>query len=401
MPTTLTPEVMTPDLVEPAWQVVEASFGSSGHDADRAVELDLVDPDRFLVVRDRGTVVGTAGAFPLTMTLPGAQVPVAGVTWVGVAATHRRRGLLTAMMSRLLTERYEAGEAVAALWASEGAIYQRYGFGPAAWHLAVRVPSRAPFAREVPRGGLRLVPPDAALLAPVHDRVAARTPGWWARDDAWWRARLHDAEHRRAGAEPLRCVVTEDGDGYALYAATPAWEHSGPDGTVRVRELAAATPAAAAALWRFLLDLDLNRHVEARVAPDSALLHLLTEPRSARGQVTDALWARPLDVGAALAARSYATEVDVVLDVDDPTCPWNTRRWRLAGDPGGAACVPTTSPADLSVGVADLGAALLGGSSLWSRAAAGRVEEHRPGALAAASAALASAGGQPSCPLVF
>lgn len=393
---------LTDDGFSAAWTALEQAFNGAPHPADEAAEREVVDPSRFLVAHDGDRVAATAGSFALQMSLPGAgPAPVAGVTWVSVSPTYRRQGLLTTLMDRLLRERWEAGEAVAALWATEAAIYQRYGFGLASQGLSVDVPRGAAFVRPAPRGGVRLVEPDAVRLDPVLRAVAAATPGWYLRDDAWWRYRLHDPEHRRSGASPLQCVVPDAGDGYALYAATGSFGPAGPDGEVRVREVAAATPDAAARLWRHLLDLDLTTRTTARVAVDDVLLHLLAEPRRAVPRLSDALWVRPLDVGGALAARRYAAEVDVVLDVDDPSCPWNTRRWRLSGGPGGAVCAPTGDLPDLTLGVADLGAALLGGTSLTARAAAGTVTEQRPGALPAAATAFGPLGRAPHCPMVF
>lgn len=395
-------EPLTDELFDSAWETLEQTFGEGVHAADRPIEKGMVtEPHRFLVARDGGRVVGTAGSFGVAITLPGARVPVAGVTWVGVLPTHRRRRLLTRMMTRLLTERYEAGEVVAALWASEAAIYQRFGYGPASWHLSVEVPRGAAFARPVPPGpGLELVAPSAEQLGPVYERVAGVVPGYPARSAAWWAAALHDPEHRREGASPLRCVVTEDG--YALYATAQTRTPAGPHGQVRVRELVAATPAAHARLWRYLLDQDLMATVTARLPVDDPLLQLLAEPRSAQARLGDGLWVRPLAVGGALAARRYATAVDTVLAVTDGTCGWNERSWRLSGGPDGAVCEPTGDPAELALDVSDLGAALLGGTGLQARAAAGRVQELRPGALDRVAPAFAAAGGrQPFAPQVF
>ena len=393
---------LTEDAVDAAWTSLEEAFGGAPHPEDAAVERALVDPSRFLVARDGDRVAATAGSFALEMSLPGTgPSPVAGVTWVSVSATYRRQGLLGALMDRLLRERWEAGESVAALWASEAAIYQRYGYGPASSGLAVEVPRGPAFVRPVERGGVQLVAPDVPRLDAVLRRVAALTPGWYLRDEALWAYRLHDPDSRGSGTSPLRCLVTEDGDGYALYATTSSFGPGGADGEVRVRELAAATPAAAARLWRFLLDLDLTTRTTARLAVDDVLLHLLAEPRRAVPRLVDGLWVRPLDVGRALAARRYAVDVDVVLDVDDATCPWNTRRWRLSGGPDGAVCAPTGDPADLAITAADLGAALLGGTSLHARAAVGTVVEQRPGALVRAAAAFGPLGRAPHCPLVF
>ncbi len=380
---------------------LELAFGSDPHPEDVAVEVPLVDPALTLGAFEDGKPVATAGWFDLQMSLPGVVAPVAGVTWVSVAPTHHRRGVLTAMMARQLTDLREAGRPVAALWASEGAIYQRFGYGPASWSHAVEVRRGAPFTVRVDVSGLRLETPTGDLLGPVFDAVRDSRPGWYARPGAWWDYRLHDPEHRRSGASGLRCVI-DGSDGYALYSTKNHWGSTGPDGTVAVRELVAATPAAEARLWRFLLDLDLMSTTTAWGLPvDSPLLHLLAEPRGAAARVGDGLWVRLVSVPEALALRRYAADLDVVLDVVDHRCPWNAGRWRLSGGPSGAVCAATTDPADLRLDVRELGAAYLGGTSLSARAAAGWVVELTPGSLAAASVAFGWPGRVAHCPMVF
>lgn len=405
MPTPPQVQPLEPTDLEAAWQGLELAFGGAAHPADRAVELALIARSRAYAAYDAGTPVATAGAFDLELTVPGAVLPVAGVTWVSVQPTYRRRGLLRALMDRQLSDLHEARTAVAALWAAEGAIYQRFGYGLASLHLALEVPRGAAFSRPVRPDGLRLQPADPAVLGPVHDVVAARTPGWHRRDAPWWDYRLHDPDHRRAGQSPLRCLLAEgpDGpDGYALFATTQDSEEGMAAGVVHLRELAATTPEAAARMWRFLLDLDLTRRVEASKCPlDEPLLHLLAEPRAAHARVRDGLWVRLVDVGAALEARRYAAPVDVVLDVEDPTCPWNAGRWHLSGGPDGATCSRTSQDPELRLGAAELGATYLGGPSLTALAGAGRVDELRPGALAPASTALGWGGPAPYAPMVF
>jgi predicted acetyltransferase len=308
-------------------------------------------------------------------------------------------------MRRQLDELRAAGEAVAALWATEGAIYQQFGYGAATWDVALTVASGARFGRSVDVGAVRLSRPDAAELAPVFDAVAAGTVGWYARDDHWWTYRLHDPEHRRQGAAPMLAALVDGPagvEGYALYSTAQKWDGAIPDGTVHVRELAATTPDAHARLWRYLLDLDLMGTVKAfGVGPDDPLLHLLAEPRKARPTMKDNLWVRLVDVAAALGDRAYAAPVDVVLEVTDDFCPWNAGLWRLTGGPDGASCTPTSDPPDLAVRAADLGAAYFGGTTLAARARAGQVRELRGGALAAASTAFGWPGPAPYCPMVF
>ena len=403
--TSLALRTLTADDLPVAWRLLERAFGGAANPADLDVELGLVDPDRFYGTFDAKELVGVAGSFALSMTLPGGPGPVAGVSWVGVAPTHRRQGVASALMRRQLVDVRAAGEPLAALWASEAAIYQRFGYGPAAWSVSLTIPSKAAFSRPVSATGLRLTPPDAAVLGPVFARALPQHRGWNARDANWWAYRLHDPEHRRGGATSILSVLADGADGvegYALYATNQHWNDSLPGGAAIVHELVAVTPDAAARLWRYLLDLDLLKTVEARLCgPDDPVLHLLAEPRAARPAYKDNLWLRLVDVPAALAGRRYATDVDVVLAVEDTFCPWNAGRWRLSGGPAGATCTPTSDAAELRLTAGDLGAAYLGGSTLVARAGAGHVHELRAGALAAASLAFGWAGPAPFGPMVF
>ena len=397
-PVTLDIRTLAPTDVEPALGLLEQAFGGAAHPDDTAAEVSVVDPSRFYAAYDDERAVATAGSFDLSMTVPGGPLPVAGVTWVGVLPPHRRRGVLEALMTRQLADLHAAGTAVAALWATEAAIYGRYGYAPAAWMLNLTLPRGAAFRSPVEPGPLRLVDPGCPEVREVYAAVAAGTAGWPARDDAWWGFRLHDPQHRRDGGSPLQCVLTDDG--YALYSTVMRWQDALPAGTVRVRELAAATPAAAARLWRYLLDLDLVREVQVfAAAPDDRLLmDLLAEPRVAAARLRDCLHVRLVDVAAALAGRRYAADVDVVLEVaPDRHCPWNTGRWRLVGGRDGATCAPTSDEPDLEVTVQDLGAAYLGGTPLRTRP----VVERTGGQLSRASTAFGPLDGAPWCPQVF
>src|SRR5687767_9859728 len=94
----------------------------------------VAELDRSLALFDGDRVAATAGIYSLEMSVPGAVVPTAGITWVTVSPTHRRQGVLTAIMRRQLDELHEQErEPVAALWAAESSIYGRFGYAPATW----------------------------------------------------------------------------------------------------------------------------------------------------------------------------------------------------------------------------------------------------------------------------
>jgi predicted acetyltransferase len=198
-----------------------------------------------------------------------------------------------------------------------------------------------------------------------------------------------------SGSETLRILVAESDDGgpargYALFRRKHDWNGASPNGKVVVRELVARDPAAAHALWSRLLDLDLMATVEVGDRPiDDPLLSMLADPRSAKPVVVDGIWVRLVDLPAALAARRYAGDVDVVLEVTDAVLPENAGRWRLTGGADGAECRRTDDAADVALDVRELGAAYLGTVTLSHQASAGLVRAPDPAALLAASAAFA------------
>ncbi|MER6776477.1 MULTISPECIES: GNAT family N-acetyltransferase [unclassified Streptomyces] len=381
---------------------LELAFGGVPESPqERELYKSLTELGRSLGVWDGGTCVGSAGAFSFRLSVPGgALVPAAGVTMVGVAPTHRRRGVLTSMMRRQLDDVRAGGEPIAVLTASESAIYGRFGYGIATYALSLTVDTTR-VRLTVPPGTdevrLRLVDPEKALpeCEQVYAELVSRRPGMPARQPGWERLSLLDPESMREGASPLKCVVAEreDGEiaGYARYRVKPVYDH-GWEGRVEVADLDALDPAATAALWRYLFEIDLTATVRAGRRPaDDPLLHLVSDVRRARPVVRDSLHLRLVDLPAALEARAYAAPLDVVMEVEDAFCPWNEGRWRLVRDAEGAvSCARTADPADLELSVRELGSAYLGGITLTSLAAAGRVRELRPGALAEASRAFSA-----------
>lgn len=380
------------------WDEIARMLFRAFHDPfDEAVknaEREVFEPERSLLVREAGAVVAHAGAYTRELSVPGAVVPAAHVTLVGVSPTHRRRRLLSRMMHRQLRDIRAAGrEPLAVLWASEAPIYPRFGYGHAAPRVELDVNSAAVGLAPGDPGRLRLGEPTELQpeLTKLYDQLRGDRPGWSSRDDRRWALLLADIPSLRDGATERVAVVHEgeDGvDGYALWRTKGDWDSRGPKGQVRADAVVAATPKAYLALWRFLLSIDLTRSVSYRYAtPDELVQHLVADPRQLGARLGDGLWVRVVDVGAALSARRYATDVDVVIDVTDPLLPDNAGRWRLSGGPAGARCERTGSASDLALDVRDLGTVYLGGPSLAALAAAGHVRELSRGAVGAASIA--------------
>ncbi|KYF56945.1 acetyltransferase, partial [Sorangium cellulosum] len=277
------------------------------------------------------SVVGAAGSFSFSMTSPGGVVPVAGLTMVAVNPTHRRRGILTRLIRRHLDDARAEGRPISSLWATEGGIYGRFGYGIASQACSISIErDRAAFRHEAgAEGRARLLDEAAALeaFAPVWERARAFAPGMLARSKVWWQVRrLADNDYTRQGGGPLQRVVIEvDGraEAYALYCMHHKWDASSiPVGSIRVIEAIGATPLGTRLVWRYLFDIDLAQRIEASLLPpDHPLGLLLVEPRRLRLTASDGIWVRIVDVEAALAARAYGSAEALTLEIVDRDCP--------------------------------------------------------------------------------
>jgi predicted acetyltransferase len=373
--------------------------GADDADEERSFLQAVTDPERAIAVWDGDDCVGTAAVHAFRLTVPGGSlVPAGGFAMVTVATTHRRRGMLRAMMRHQLDRIREWGEPLAVLTASEPDIYGRFGFGCAVQQSRFTIDSARVRLAKVPGEDdvvLRRAPVSDPAVREVCERLYAqevpRRPGMLGRMPGWERLPFVDDPGDRAGRTRLQCVVaSRDGEpvGFVTYRIEPRRDAGG---LVHLSDLHAGDPAAYAALWRLLFDVDLTSTVHADGRPvDDPLQYLVSDIRRSDPRVRDALYVRLVDVGAALAARTYRTPVEVVLDVSDPFCPWNEGRWLLRGDRLGATCVRTDLPAGLAVTAQDLGTVYLGGVSLAALARAGRVSELSAGALDAASLAFGS-----------
>jgi predicted acetyltransferase len=367
----------------------------------------LLPSERVHAAFDDGTIVGGAGAFSFEMTVPGAVVPCAGVTVVGVLPTHRRRGLLSRMMRAQLDDIRERGEPIAALFASEETIYGRYGYGLASLRQEARLTGHRADLRPgtPPRvGSTRLVGDDEAVrfFPRIYDRVRRTTPGFFVRSRDWWQIRrITDSPERRGDAGPLNHALVEvDGRpvAYALYRISQKEEEAGWKRRLHVVEALGLDPVGTREIWRFLLEIDWIHEVRTSLLPvDHPLFHLVARPDSLKLRTETGLWVRLVDVGAALSSRRYATDGRVTFEVDDAFGSWNEGSWTLDG---GVARRARRRP-DLRLDITALGAAYLGGFSFRHLAAAGLVEEMARGGIARADAIFATSGPAPWCPEIF
>ncbi|MGW6910688.1 GNAT family N-acetyltransferase [Streptomyces sp. NPDC054940] len=377
---------------------VHAAFGSFPEAAVEGGGLwwSALEMDRcLLALTAQGRPVGTAATHSFELTLPGETlVPAPGVTAVGVLPSHRRQGVLSAMMRHQLADLRARGEFLSVLLASEAPIYGRFGYGPATYTAQLKVPRhraalavpRARGVADAPAAGSEATGLDngsvevlrraecGEILEEVYDRYRRVQPGALSRPRRWWALRAgqppispaprYVAVHRDAGGVP---------DGYASYSVD--------SGTLTVDETIATDDAVFASLARFALGHDLvSQVVFKHVPPEHSLRWEFADFRA--GEVSghmDWLWVRLLDVPRALTARGWFTDGELVLDIDDPFFGEHGRYLLTVRD-GKADCVPTDRKPDLSLDVRDLGSVYLGGTAPSTLVRAGHIQAHRPGA---------------------
>jgi len=358
----------------------------------------VFEPERNFGYAVDGKWISTCGAYSRVMTVPGGAVPVAAVTFVTVQPSYRRRGLLTQMMQHQLADIVERGtEPVALLWASESSIYGRFGYGLATARHRISGPTLSMgFRAEVDlgQGSVGELERDEALpiIADLHRGLLPQRVGALDRNEAWWSVRWHDPEAWRHGASAYRFALhyaaSGKPDGYAAFRVKDDGPHAGAE--VRVIEVDAASPQGYAALWRFLLSLDLVRGFTADAPVDDPLRYLVADPGMITAELHPGTYARLVDVRLALEARTYAADLDVVIGVRDRMLPQNDGAVRLQAGTEGASTARARRRPDLTLDIRDLGAIYLGNGALGSLHAAGLVEERTPGSVAAVTAAFTS-----------
>lgn len=381
----------TDDALRAYYGAEYAAFGWPVDDAHLRVKRDLVTPERYLLAEWDDEPVGGTGSYPLELTLPGGtRVPAAGVSDVGVAPSHRRRGIVSALMRAQLRSLAESGEPVAVLHSSEAGIYRRFGYGPCTRWRQVRIDARrVGFRDDFPEvgGSLQILQRSDSLqiCAAVHETARLNTNGGLSRPESWLPVVLGDTDVYLGGTADHLVMVHRDGsgraDGYAIYKVDHDWSRGQADHELQVWELVGESRQVELALWRTLANHDLVSLVTGPIAVDHPLFDVVVDGRQV-GTVweQDLLWARPLDVERLLSTRRYGSAGRIVIAVDDPLMPQLGGRFLLeVDDHGVGSCTRTDLEEHARVGVSDLGRVLLGGCSFRRLSAAGQALISHPG----------------------
>ncbi len=365
-------------------------------------------PDWTLCAFDDGRLTTTYGAWPLTMRFNGNAVPIAGVTCVSTNPIDRRRGYLRRIMETDFVRLKEAKQQpMALLYASQAAIYQRFGYGIVSTHYEYRIDPRYirfSFPAEV-HGALRQVSKDDdfGLLVDLYRRYREDRTGAIHRGKAMWEANVLA---KPPAGYTQNIVVYEEGGlalGYMIYTSGSVWraDGPGPNQEVHVQDMVWLNIACYRAFWEHLARMELAREVFWHNVPgDDPAPHLLLDPRMLHATGRDGLLARIIDIPAALMVRPYPEKAVLRFDVLDAMAPWNSGTWELDTGEGEASVAPltssksapglptlTTSP-DLTLDVNTLAMLIFGQISASEAVRYGRATLHDHRALARWDAAL-------------
>jgi predicted acetyltransferase len=384
---------IAPDELDDLLFADQLGFGNEPFRPDGSRSWALGELDRTRVAFESGRMVGVSRTYTFELTMPGgSMLPVAAVSWVSVLPTHRRRGVLTQMMGAMHDDARARNEAAAILTASESSIYGRYGYGVAAWRLAITAErARIAFRDADDDGGdIRLISREEAqtVVPPMYDRVRGTRAGMVTRPDFWWPQVFwgYVFPPKKAGFVAIHSDRSGHDDGYVVYELAGEWVGGLPDRKLSVLDMQAESPETWARLWRYVFGVDLVATVTASNVPvDDPLRHIVIDGRHVRvDYINDNLWLAPLDPVGLLAARRYTVPGRVTITVHSPEGAATTIA--VESGPEGTSCVATNAAADLVCDSAVLGMCVLGGNRWSELADAGRVDVARSEALPLADA---------------
>lgn len=362
-----------------AWERSAArGFGEQTTEARRLHIRATTELERTIAAFNNLEIVGTSSVHSLELMIPGSSVPLAYLDWISVLPTHRRMGILTNMMRHTFADLHDQGEAISGLTSTESSIYERFGYGISSWVESYTIKREHSELYKDFRGSgqTQFVEPSEvkSIWPKIYDLIRLSRVGMFRYTPQWWNAFISDPEHWRQGGSQMFHVVyhgKEGPEGLASYRIRNKRE-------VVVVLLLGTTLESQGALWQYCFGIDLMTSTFAPGRPvDDPLIWLLRNSRMLNRSVRDKLWIRLIDVPKAIATRSYASECDVTIQVNDPFCRWNQGCYQIQTSFDGAICKPSRRLPDVILSASDLASIYLGGTKFVTLQRAGRIVELR------------------------
>ena len=359
--------------------VVKYVFANSS--PDPVPEEDALKAEWTTAAFHKGKIVATSGGYPFVMRFNGKPISVDGVTAVGTEPGFRRRGLVREMVTRRLHAVHEHEEQSASiLWASMGAIYQRFGYGLGSSQIQCKFDPRYTqfqFPSEVD-GYVRIVTEEegAPLIRKLYSQfIEERTLDLERDDDLWWKN--YFGSKKRLSYCAIYFNANDEPEGFVAYNTSTYRPppDGGPDQSLSVRDFIYLNIQAYRALWEFIREHDLVGKVEMNVPVDEPAINMLLEPRAMRLALSDGIWLRIVDAAKALTQREYSLPGQVVLEIhNDRECPWNERRFQLETDGETTEVAETNKSPQLTISPNGLASLMSGNANLSELSRVGRAD---------------------------
>ena len=333
------------------------AYGGAFGDGPQSAIGKFNKPEWTLCAFVDGRLASSFANVPFTMSANGRAVKLAGVGSIATQPEYRRQGLVRRIHTQAFGEMREAGQNVAALWASQAAIYQRYGYAMTTVMREYAVDTQDIRFHDGDDGSGRVarVEADTAkdLVKTVYAAFIAKRMCYLHRIAEDW---VNDYLGERDGTGPVWVAVCYGADdaarGYVIYTLRSGRvNHRARDQELVIRDLAWLDADAYRSLWRFLACHDLVGRVCWSSAPaDDPAVEFFEEPRLLNAADHEGAWFRVVDAPNALAERGYDVEGELTIGLArDPLTPWNDGRWHVQAGPDGARTRPSKAAPDIEL----------------------------------------------------
>ncbi|MEE9255392.1 MAG: GNAT family N-acetyltransferase [Pseudomonadales bacterium] len=302
-----------------------------------------------------GRMVSSYSTIPFTMRANGNAVPLGGVSAVGTLPEFRRQGIIRRITTQSFANMRERGQAVAALWASQAAIYQRYQYALATVLRSYTLDTVDIRFHDGDEGSDQVERIDLEsgydIIKSLYIQFATHRMCYLHRAKPLW---LNNVLEERSADGPIHIAVSKDAtgeaSGYVVYTVRAGrTDHPARSAEMIVRELVWLTPDAYRSLWCFLARHDLVGRVRWQGAPlDDPAAELFFEPRLLNTRDREGIWLRVVDAPVALANRGYDAQGTITISIhEDQLAPWNNGVYRLDAGPDGAEVSEVSGDGDI------------------------------------------------------